>query len=99
MMKIGNGQYEKLGMELYRSLPDYRSKYLNPAEATPSQIACLMGLLRSYRFEDGRRINNALEVGVNQGISDLYMLKAGSENPDFHLYGRFNHFSCGMNDA
>lgn len=87
MMKIGNGQYEKLGMELYRSLPDYRSKYLNPAEATPSQIACLMGLLRSYRFEDGRRINNALEVGVNQGISDLYMLKAGSENPDFHLYG------------
>ena len=83
---VSGKSYEEIGYEQYAELPPYREKYLSPALATVSQISCLMGLIASYRFSDDRAIERVLEVGVDVGVTDLYLLKAGMKNPNFYLY-------------
>ncbi len=84
---IKKGFYEKVGYDLYRTLPDYRTKWFDDSTATPSQLSFLMGLIKAYRFADDGRINTVVEVGTCHGISALYMLKAGTKyNRDYHQY-------------
>ncbi|ORU00537.1 hypothetical protein D081_1060 [Anaerovibrio sp. JC8] len=84
---IKKGYYEKVGFEVYKSLPDYRTKYDTNVSATPSQLCFLMGLIKNYIFKDGTRINRVVEVGIYRGVSALYMLKAGTIfNSQYHQY-------------
>lgn len=84
---IRKGFYEKLGYELYKTLPNYRTKWFDGSTATPSQLSFLMGLIKEYRFADDGRINTVVEVGTCHGISALYMLKAGTMyNKKYHQY-------------
>lgn len=85
---LEEAKYERIGYEEYKGMPDYYSRYLTPACVTVSQISCIMGLIKEYRFADGSRINNVAETGVNIGLTDFYMLRVGTKyNDDFHLWG------------
>ncbi|MDR0449090.1 MAG: class I SAM-dependent methyltransferase [Rickettsiales bacterium] len=65
------GYYERVGIRLFDKLPKYRERY--DSLCTNSQIAFLMGLIRE------RGMRNVLEIGTHNGVSALYMLKAGAE--------------------
>lgn len=72
------GYYEKLGYDLYYKLEDYRTKYSSLASI--SQISLLMGLISKHRFKNGKKIERVLEIGIYNGVTSLYMLKAGCES-------------------
>ncbi|MCQ2498093.1 MAG: class I SAM-dependent methyltransferase [Lachnospiraceae bacterium] len=79
--------HEVEGRKLFESV-DY--DYMTQKDitcATPSQIGCLMSLIKNHIFQDGGRINTVVEVGVSSGMTSMYMLKAGSDRSDFILYG------------
>ena len=85
---LEEAKYERIGYKEYKSMPDYYGKYLTPACVTVSQISCMMGLIKDYRFADGGCITNVAETGVNIGLTDFYMLRVGAKyNKNFHLWG------------
>jgi len=80
------GYFEKKGMEIFKSFPNWQLTHDSLAEDW--QIAFLLGLISDYKFTNGTKIKNVLEIGVFKGVTSLYMLKAGLlHNPDFELYG------------
>lgn len=79
--------FEQIGWEEYQSQPPYLELYRSDAVVTPSQIACLIGIVKSFRFSNGQGIQSVLEVGTNTGVTDLYLLKCGVKYRDkFRLY-------------
>jgi len=79
------GKYERIGYKLYTEYPNFQKKHTSYCD--PYQIGFLLGVINHFKFKDGRRIDNVLELGVNNGVTSLYMLKEGSQRPDFKLYG------------
>lgn len=72
---VQDGYYERLGYEDFCSFEKYRERMADPSEATDSQISMILGLIKGYRFSNGRHIRNIVEIGVNNGFTDLYILK------------------------
>ena len=70
-----DGYYEKLGYEDFCSFENYRARMPHSGEATDSQISMILGLIKGYRFSNGRHIQNIVEIGVNNGFTDLYIMK------------------------
>ena len=80
------GYYEKLGYERFKTYTDYRAQY--ESLASRSQISFLLGLIADYKFSNGRKIENVLEIGLYNGVTSLYMLKEGCKNTEnYKQYG------------
>lgn len=79
------GKFEKIGYELYQEYPDYKNKYTS--FTSKYQISFLIGLINSFKFRNTRKIQSVLEIGVNNGVTSLYMLKEGCKEKGFTLYG------------
>lgn len=80
------GYYEKLGYERFKTYADYRAQY--ESLASISQISFLLGLIADYKFSNGRKIENVLEIGLYNGVTSLYMLKEGCKNTEnYKQYG------------
>ena len=85
---IEAGKYEMAGYGMFREYANIYRKYHTPACATASQLSCMMGLIKEYRFPDGGGIKNVAEIGVNIGMTDFFVLRMGvSCYEDFRLWG------------
>ena len=78
-------KYEKIGYELFLTYPNFQAKH--KSLACPYQISFLLGLIKEFKFSNGSKIDTVLEIGVYNGVTSLYMLKAGCRRESFHLYG------------
>lgn len=79
------GKYETIGYKIYSEYPNYQQKY--KSLCNKYQIAFLLGLINEFRFSNGEAIMNVIEIGTNNGVTSLYMLKAGcAARSSFKLY-------------
>lgn len=79
--------HEKEGWNYMQNMDISYEKLWTAACATPSQIAYLVGTIKDHTFENGDKVKRVFEIGVANGMSSLYMLKAGADTDDFILYG------------
>jgi len=81
------GYFEKKGMEIFKMFPNWRLTH-DSFLISDCDIAFLLGLIADYKFTNGTKIKNVLEIGVFKGVTALYMLKAGLlHSSEFQLYG------------
>lgn len=85
---IETGKYEMAGYGMFKEYSNIYRQYHTPACVTASQLSCMMGLIKEYRFSDGGGIKNVAEIGVNIGMTDLFMLHMGVRyREEFRLWG------------
>ncbi|RBQ22793.1 hypothetical protein ALNOE001_14860 [Candidatus Methanobinarius endosymbioticus] len=72
-------------MERFLKYDRYQHKYQSFAHA--EQISFIMRLIAKYNFSNGKRIENVLDIGMDNGVTTLFMLKEGFKNAEnFQLY-------------
>lgn len=80
--------FEVKGMKLFNSNRHIYEKNRTPSCATPSQIAVLMGIIDKHLFQDGSPVKKVIEIGVDTGMSSIFMLKASAlKNYEITIYG------------
>ncbi|MDR0911840.1 MAG: class I SAM-dependent methyltransferase [Methanobrevibacter sp.] len=81
---LKKGYYESKGYEIFKQYESYRKRYTSLA--SDFQISFLLGLIKYFKFSNGKNISNVLEIGMDQGVTSLYMLLTGFNSSNFKLH-------------
>lgn len=81
-----DGYFEEKGIRIFKNFPNWQKQY--KSLSSEWEIAFLLGLISDYKFANGEKTKNVLEIGVYNGVTSLYLLKTGLHYfSKFELYG------------